>query len=101
MTRATTDSKAAAQEMKDYTFAQKAVFVERMQGQLAEMRRDLDHISATIENSSAAIKAKAYPKHQALREQSAKLHKQLDAVITATEFTWDDVKPAHEQPTTI
>jgi hypothetical protein len=63
-----------------------------MQGQLAEMRRDLEHISATIENSSAAIKTEACSKHQALREQTAKLHKQLDAAINATESTWDDVK---------
>ena len=92
MTEATAETKAGTQETKDYTFAQKAAFIETMQGQLAEMRRDLDHISASIETSTAAIKAEAHPKHQALREQTAKLHKQLDAAITATESTWDDVK---------
>jgi phage host-nuclease inhibitor protein Gam len=92
MTEATAETKAGTQETKDYTFAQKAAFIETMQGQLAEMRRDLDHISSSIETSTAAIKAEAHPKHQALREQTAKLHKQLDAAITATESTWDDVK---------
>ena len=39
----------AAQDMKDYTFAQKAEFVEKMQGQLAELNRDLDQLAAKIE----------------------------------------------------
>lgn len=78
--------------MKDYTFAQKAAFVEKMRGQMAEINRDLDQIAAKIEKSSAAIKAEAQPKHQALRDQTAKLHQQLDAVMSATEATWDDVK---------
>ncbi|MGA2177243.1 MAG: hypothetical protein ABSH38_19890 [Verrucomicrobiota bacterium] len=87
-----TKTKAAVQDMKDYTFAQKAAFVEKMRGQMAEINRDLDQIAAKIEKSSAAIKAEAQPKHQALRDQTAKLHQQLDAVMSATEATWDDVK---------
>jgi hypothetical protein len=82
----------AARDLKDYTFTQKAAFVERMQGQMAELNRDLEFISATLEKSSAAVKAEAQPKHEALRNQTAKLHKQLDAAIAATESTWDDVK---------
>jgi len=39
-----TETKEAAQDMKDYTFAQKAEFTEKMQGQLAEINRDLDQI---------------------------------------------------------
>ncbi len=87
-----TEMKAAAQDMKDYTFAQKAAFVEKMQAQMAEINRDLERIFATIEKSSPAVKAEVQPKHQALRDQTAKLHRQLDAAITATESTWDDVK---------
>jgi Na+/phosphate symporter len=87
-----TEMTAAAQELKDYTFTQKAAFVKKMQGQMAEINRDLEHISASIEKSSASVKAKAQPKNQALRDQTAKLHHQLDAVIAATESTWDDVK---------
>ncbi|MEK7685204.1 MAG: hypothetical protein AAB466_07275 [Verrucomicrobiota bacterium] len=82
----------AAQDMKDYTFAQKAAFVENMQGQLAEINRDLDQLSARIEKSSDAAKAEAKPKLQALRDQAAKLNQQLDEVKNATESTWGDVK---------
>ena len=87
-----TETKEAAQDMKDYTFAQKAEFTEKMQGQLAAINRDLDQLSAKIEKSSDAAKAEATPRLQALREKSRQLTKQLDEVKNATESTWDSVK---------
>ena len=86
------ETKQAAQDMKDYTYAQKAEFVETMRGQLAALNRDLDTLSATVEKSSDAAKAEAKPKLQALRDQAAKLNQQLDDAKNATESTWDDVK---------
>ena len=86
------ETKQAAQDMKDYTYAQKAEFVEAMQAQLAALNRDLEQLSAKVEKSSDAIKAEAHPKLQALRDQTAQLNKQLDEVKNATESTWDSVK---------
>ena len=86
------DTKQAAQDMKDYTYAQKAEFVEKMQAQLTALNRDLDQLSAKVEKSSDAVKAEAKPKLQALRDQTAQLNKQLDEVKNATESTWDSVK---------
>jgi len=86
------ETKQAAQDMKDYTYAQKAEFVEKMQGQLAELNRDLDQLAARIDKSSDAIKAEAQPKLQVLRDQMAQLNKQLDEAKNATESTWDSVK---------
>lgn len=82
----------AAQDMKDYAFAQKAEFTAKMESQLAEINQDLDQLAAKIEKSSDVVGAEAKPKLQALREQTAKLNKQLDAAKNATESTWDDVK---------
>jgi hypothetical protein len=90
--KAQSEAKQAAQDMKDYTFAQKAEFVEKMEGQLAELNRDLDQLAAKVETSSDAVKAEAKPKLQALRDQTAQLNKQLDDVKNATESTWDTVK---------
>lgn len=87
-----TETKQAAQDMKDYTFAQKAEFVEKMQGQLTELNRDLDQLAAKIEKSSDAAKAEANPKLQALRNQAAKLNTQLDDAKNASESAWGDVK---------
>jgi methyl-accepting chemotaxis protein len=90
--RVKTETKEAAQDMKDYTFAQKAEFTEKMKNQLADINRELDQIAAKIEKSSDSVKAEAKPKLQKLREQAAGLNKQLEEVKNATESTWDSVK---------
>ena len=87
-----TETKEAAQAMKDYAFARKSEFVAAMEKQLAGLNRDLDQLAAKIEKSSDSAKAEAKPKLQALREQAAKLNKKLDEARNATESTWDDVK---------
>lgn len=87
-----TETKQAAQDMKDYTYAQKSTFVETMQAQLAALNRNLDQLSAKVEKSSDAAKAEAKPKLQALRDQAGKLNQQLDQAKNATESTWEDVK---------
>jgi len=86
------ETKQAAQDMKDYTFAQKTEFVEKMQSQLTERNRDLDQLAAKVESSSDAVKAEAKPKLQALRDQSVQLNKQLDEVKNATDSTWESVR---------
>jgi chromosome segregation ATPase len=92
-----TETKAATQDMKDYTFAQKAEFVTKMQGQMDALNKDLDQLSAKIESSSDTVKAAAKPKLQELREQTAKLNTQLDEARNATESTWDSVKAASQK----
>jgi hypothetical protein len=87
-----TETKADAQEMKDYAFAQKADFVAKMQGNLNTLNKDIDALSVKIENSSDAVKAEAKPKLQALRDHAAQLNKQMDEAKSATESTWDSVK---------
>jgi len=87
-----TETKAAVQNMKDYTFAQKDEFVKAMRVQLDALNKDLDQLSAKIDSSSDAVKAEAKPKLQALRDRAAKLNKQLDDATNATASTWDSVK---------
>ena len=87
-----TETKQAAQDMKDYTFAQKDEFVKYMQGQLTTLNQDLDKLAAKIDSSSDAVKAEAKPKLQALRDQATKLNQQLADASNATETTWDSVK---------
>ena len=87
-----TETKQDAQDMKDYTFAQKAEFVKAMQTQLTALDQDLDKLSAKIDSPSDDIKAEAKPKLQVLRDQSTQLHQQLADAKNATESTWDSVK---------
>lgn len=86
------ETKAAAQNMKDYTYAQKAEFVQTMQAQLTALNADLDQLSAKIDKSSDAVKQEAKPKLQALRDQTAGLNKQLDEAKNASESTWGSVQ---------
>ncbi|HMJ90719.1 MAG TPA: hypothetical protein VK530_12940 [Candidatus Acidoferrum sp.] len=92
----TKDAAAATKELtqakKEYAYAQKAEFVTEKQVQLAEIDRDLIALSNKVEAASEATKTDAKPKLQALRDQSAKLNKQLNEAGAATESTWDSVK---------
>ena len=91
------ETKQAAQDMKDYTYGQKSAFVESMQTRLAALNVDLDQLSSKVDKSSDAVKAEAKPKLQALRDQTAQLNKQLDVVKNATESTWDSVKSGFQK----
>jgi DNA anti-recombination protein RmuC len=90
--KAQTDAKQAADDMKDYTYAQKDAFVKKMQVQLDALKRDLDTLTAKIESSSAQVKAEAKPKLDALRAQQGQLSVQLDKVKAASESTWENVQ---------
>jgi chromosome segregation ATPase len=87
----------AAQDMKDYTFAQKDEFVKAMQAQLTKLNQDLDKLAAKVDSSSDAVKAEAKPKLQALRDQAAKLNQQLADAQNATASTWDSVKAGSQK----
>ncbi len=91
-TKAKAATKEAAYELKEYAYAEKVEFVAKMQSQLDEIKRLLDQLSSKIEKSSDAAKAEAKPKLEALREQAAKLDKQLGEAKNANESTWDDAK---------
>jgi uncharacterized membrane protein YqiK len=90
--RLQTETKEAAQDMTDYSFAQKAEFTQKMQLQLADINKELDQLTAKIEASSDAAKAEAKPKLQALRAKADQLGQQLGEATNATESTWESVK---------
>jgi hypothetical protein len=92
-----TETKAAAKDMKDYTFAQRTEFAATMQSHLDVLTRDLDQLSAKIESSSEAVKVEARPKVQALRNDLTQLNKQLENVRNANESTWDSVKATSQK----
>jgi chromosome segregation ATPase len=91
------EAKETAQDMKDYTYAQREEFVATMQRRLDEINRDLDQLAAEVEKSSDAAKAETKPKLQALRDQTARLTSQLAEARSATESTWDSVKAGFKQ----
>jgi hypothetical protein len=86
------DAKQVSQDKVDYAYAQRADYVKDMKAKIAAMSLEADNLSATVEKGNDAVKADAKPKLQALRDQITKLNAELDAVPSATESTWDDVK---------
>ena len=87
-----TETKEAAQDIKQYAYAQKAEFVADMQTRMAQIKGDLDQLSAKVEKSTDAVKAEAEPKVRALRDQMAGLSKQLDEARNSSESTWANVQ---------
>lgn len=81
-----------AQNIKNYTFSQKEEFVRTERTQLTELNRDLDELAARVEKASAAVKAEAQPRIDALRSQTARLNKQLDDAANTTESSWEKFK---------
>jgi uncharacterized protein YceH (UPF0502 family) len=90
-------TREAADQVNEYTFAQKSEYVAQMKVQIAELNKSLDELSMKIAGSTDAVKAEAEPKVAALREQATKLNKQLASVTSATPTTWDVIKADSEK----
>jgi chromosome segregation ATPase len=82
---AKTETKEAAQAVKDYAYAQK-------KSELADIQEELDKLSARVDKSSGAAKADAKTRLDAVGKKWAEAKKQLARAESATESTWDDVK---------
>lgn len=87
-----TETKQAADDMMDYSYARKSEFVDAMKAELAALNRDLDQLGAQIEKASGAAKAEAKLKLQGLRDQAASLNEQLEKGKKADESGWADFK---------
>src|SRR5262249_45210182 len=54
--KAKTETKEAVQAAKEYAYAQKDEFVEKMRSELADLNRQLEQLSARVETSTDAAK---------------------------------------------
>lgn len=85
-------TKEAVESVKNYTYAQKEEFAQKIKTDMSKIKQQLDQLSTKVESSSIKAKQEAEAKMDALRDQFGKLDKKLDDVEDATESTWDDVK---------
>ena len=81
-----------AHDAKNYSYARKAEFSEKLKTELAAINSELDELTAKVEKATDDVKAEAKPKLQALREKAEELKKQLATVGDATESTWESVE---------
>jgi Arc/MetJ family transcription regulator len=95
--KAKAETKQAAQAMRDYAYAEKAEFVDKMKKDLVGMQEELDRLGAKVDKASGAAKADAKVKLGTVRENWTQAKKQLDRAETATASDWDDVKNGFKQ----
>ncbi len=86
------ETKAAADSAKDYAFTQKTEFIAKMKRELAEINIQIDKLSEKAGKAGEAGRDEAKSKLQALRDQAAKLNKQLDEANNVAESKWNDFK---------
>jgi DNA anti-recombination protein RmuC len=85
-------TEATAQDMKEYTYAQRAQYADDMRAQLAAQDREMEQLSIRVEKANEAARNEDRPKLQALRDQRARMNKQLDDIKDASESNWNSVK---------
>ena len=95
--KAKAETKQAAQAMRDYAYAEKTEFVDKMKKELVSTQEELDWLSAKVESAGGAVKTDAKARLDAVREKWAQAKKQLDRAETATASDWDDVKSGFKQ----
>jgi len=95
--KAKTETTEALQASADYVNAEKVVFVEKMKKELVAIQKDLNRLSAKIDQSSGAAKADAKIKVKELQEKWAQAKLRLDQAESASASTWNDVKVGFKQ----
>lgn len=95
--KAKAETKQAAQAMRDYAYAEKTEFVDKMRKELVSTQEELDRLSAKVESSGGAVKTDAKARLETVREKWTQAKKQLDRAETATASDWEDVKSGFKQ----
>ena len=76
----------------NYTYDKKEVFYDDASSDLAEMNENIKELSAKAATASDAVKADAQSKIQKLSTERVVLGKKLDALKSAKESNWNDLK---------
>jgi hypothetical protein len=83
--------------MRDYAYAEKADFVDKMKKELVSIQEEMDRLGTKVDRASGAAKADAKVKLETVREKWVQAKKQLDRAENTTESGWDDVKNGFKQ----
>lgn len=86
--RAEDQTQVAEYIMQNYTFAQKAEFIDKMKKELLEIQKELDLFSAKVEGSKAPLKMDRNSSIDATRVKLAGTKRQLDRTENAGESDW-------------
>jgi Arc/MetJ family transcription regulator len=95
--KAKLETKEAAQSMREYAYAEKAEFVNKMKKELVDIQGELDRLGNKVDRASGAAKADGKVKLATVREKWTQTKQQLDRTETATASNWDEVKNGFKQ----
>lgn len=86
------DNDEAIKESIDYTYRQRAKFINEMKKELSDIQKDMDELSIKAEKTQDKAKTDAKIKLDALREEMELTKKHIEESEKADETTWEDVK---------
>ena len=86
------EAKAAEQASQDYSYAQRAQFVDETRRDLDTIHNKLEQLTAKVEMFESTAKADARAKLAAVKDKWTQAKKQLDLAESATESDWDQVQ---------
>ena len=82
----------ADQVSQDYSYAQRAQFVDKTKRDLNAIHNELERLAAKVEKSDAAAKADAKAKLAVVQDKWTHAKTQLDRAESATESGWDEMQ---------
>lgn len=90
--KAKMEVQVADQASRDYSYAQRAQFVDKTKRDLDALQNELERLTAKVEKLDGAARADAKSKLAAVQDKWTEAKKQLDRAESATESGWDEVQ---------
>ena len=90
--KAAAETKVAEQASQDYSYAQRAQFVDKTKRDLDEIHEELERLTSKVEKLDGAAKVDAKTKLAAVQDKWTQAKKQLDRAESATESGWNEVQ---------
>lgn len=74
MDKAKEETREAIDAAKDYAYAQRTEYAEKIRSELADLNKELDKLSVKVESANESVKADANAKVQEIRGKVANLN---------------------------
>ena len=86
------EGKVADKASQDYSYAQRAQFVDKTKRDLGAIHSELERLSTKVEKFDGAAKADAKIRLEAVQDKWTQAKKELDRAESATESGWNGVQ---------
>ena len=80
------------QDVSDYSYAQKEEFVNKMEKELARLKKDIIALEEKAKETDGSAKTEAQTRIQEIKDGTKELEKKVSMLKDATEDKWEDIK---------